>query len=280
MAVYAIGDVQGCYDSLQRLLDTLDFQPSRDRLWFAGDIVNRGGQSLETLRFIKRLGDRATVVLGNHDLHLLAEQVKPPERRQRSAELKAVLDAPDAVELLHWLRHRPLLHHDEGLGWVMVHAGLSPNWTLAVAKQQAQIVQKALQAPDYGQFLPRMYGNRPRGWNKELKGLNRLRASINAFTRMRFCDVKSQIAFEAKGQPGTQEPGYYPWFEVPGHKPRPFRVVFGHWSMLGKFAGVGVYCLDTGCVWGRSLTALRLDLAEPEFISAASTLPPREISGD
>jgi bis(5'-nucleosyl)-tetraphosphatase (symmetrical) len=280
MATYAIGDVQGCYDSLLRLLDKLQFNERSDQLWFCGDIVNRGGQSLETLRFVKGLGNAAVVVLGNHDLHLLAEQVKPIERRQRSQELKSVLDAPDADELLHWLRHRPMLHHDERLHAVLVHAGIAPSWTLSTAKAQAQIVQKALQAPDYAGLMLRMYGDRPRAWSKELKGLNRLRASINTFTRMRYCDVKGNIAFDAKGMPGTQAPGFYPWFEVPGHKPRSFKVIFGHWSMLGRFSGMGVYCLDTGCVWGRSLTALRVDLLEPEFISVPSTLPPREIRGD
>jgi bis(5'-nucleosyl)-tetraphosphatase (symmetrical) len=279
MAVYAIGDLQGCYDSLVRLLERLRFDERHDTLWFCGDIVNRGGQSLQTLRYIKGLGERAICVLGNHDLHLIAEFTKPLERRQRSAELKAVLDAPDAKELIDWLRHRPLLHVDEKLNFVMVHAGLAPSWTLGTARAQAQIVQKALQADNFGEVLMRMYGDRPRGWTKELKGMNRLRANINTFTRMRYCDVKGNIAFDAKGAPGTQAPGFYPWFEVPGHKPRSFRIVCGHWSTLGKFHGVGVYCLDTGCVWGRTLTSLRLDLADPEFISVPSTLPPREIRG-
>jgi bis(5'-nucleosyl)-tetraphosphatase (symmetrical) len=279
MAIYAIGDLQGCYDTLVRLLERLRFDQKLDSLWFCGDLVNRGGQSLETLRFIKGLGESATCVLGNHDLHLLAERVKPPERRQRSAELKAVLDAPDSDELLDWLRFRPVFHFDEKLNFAMVHAGIAPLWTLGTARAQAQVVQKALRADDYGNVLMRMYGDRPRGWTRELKGMNRLRACINAFTRMRFCDVKGNVAFEAKGMPGTQPPGYYPWYEVPGHKPRNFRVVCGHWSTLGKFMGLGVYCLDTGCVWGRSLTALRLDAAEPEFISVNSTLPPREIRG-
>jgi bis(5'-nucleosyl)-tetraphosphatase (symmetrical) len=280
MAIYAIGDLQGCYDTLMRLLERVRFDGKYDELWFCGDMVNRGGQSLETLRFIKGLGDRATCVLGNHDLHLIAERTKPVERRQRSAELKAVLDAPDADELIDWLRFRPLFHFDEKLNFAMVHAGLAPQWSLGTAKVQAQIVQKALRADDYANVLLRMYGDRPRGWSKELKGMNRLRANINAFTRMRYCDVKGNIAFEAKGQPGTQPPGYYPWFEVPGHKPRHFRVVCGHWSTLGKYMGMGIFCLDTGCVWGRSLTALRLDTPEPEFISVQSTLPPKEIRGD
>ena len=279
MAVYAIGDLQGCYDTLLRLLERLRFDERNDVLWFCGDMVNRGGQSLQTLRFIKGLGARAICVLGNHDLHLIAERTKPLERRQRSVELKSVLDAPDADELLDWLRFRPMFHYDESLNFAMVHAGIAPMWTLGTARAQALVVQKALQANNYGEVLGRMYGDRPRGWTRELKGMNRLRACINTFTRVRYCDIKGNAAFEAKGAPGTQPPGYYPWYEVPGHKPRTTRIVFGHWSTLGKFAGLGIYCLDTGCVWGRTLTALRLDLPEPEFISVASTLPPREIRG-
>jgi bis(5'-nucleosyl)-tetraphosphatase (symmetrical) len=280
MAVYAIGDVQGCYDSLQRLLDRLAFDSNRDKLWFCGDIVNRGGQSLQTLRFIKGLGDAAICVLGNHDLHLIAERGKPLERRQRSPELRAVLEADDGDELITWLRHRPLFHFDEQLNFAMVHAGIAPNWTLGLAKAQAGIVQRALSAPNWADVLMRMYGDRPRAWSRELKGMNRLRACINVFTRMRYVDVKGNITFDAKGSPGSQAPGLYPWYEVPGHKPRSFRIVFGHWSTLGRFQGMGVYCLDTGCVWGRSLTALRLDVLDPEFIGVPSTLPPREIRGE
>jgi bis(5'-nucleosyl)-tetraphosphatase (symmetrical) len=280
MATYAIGDVQGCFDSLMRLLDKIRFSPGQDTLWFCGDLVNRGGQSLETLRFVYGLGERAIAVLGNHDLHVLAERVKPIEKRQRNPEIKAILDAGDGDLLLDWLRKRPLIHHDESLNFAMVHAGLSPQWTLATAKAQAAIVQKALQAPDHAAFLQHMYGNRPRAWSRELKGLNRLRATINVMTRMRFCDVKGAIAFEAKGAPGTQPAGYYPWFEVPGHRPRTTRIVCGHWSTLSRFQGMGIYGIDTGCVWGRSLTALRLDLPEPEFISVPSTLPVRNANGE
>lgn len=277
MATYAIGDLQGCYDTLLRLLERLKFDPSEDHLWLCGDLVNRGGQSLETLRFVRSLGDRAICVLGNHDLHLIAERIKPLERRQRSVELKAVLDAPDADDLLDWLRARPLLHHDAQLNFVMVHAGLAPQWTLPMAKAQALEVHKALQADNYAEVLKRMYGDRPKAWGRELKGMARLRASINVFTRMRFCDVRGQIDFDAKGPPGTQPVGFYPWFEVPGSRPRSFRIVCGHWSTLGKFQGLGIYCLDTGCVWGRTLTALRLDAPEPEFISVPSTISPTHL---
>ncbi len=261
--------MQGCYDSLQRLIERLAFDPARDRLWFTGDLVNRGGQSLETLRYIKGLGDAAVAVLGNHDLHLVAESVKQLERRQKNADLKRVLEAPDGEELVAWLRHRPLLHHDPQLRFVMVHAGLSPQWTLERAKGEADRVERELRDKDFKNILLRMYGDKPRGWSRRLKGLDRTRATINVFTRMRFCDTQGQLHFDAKGAPGTQPAGYYPWFEVPGHKPREVRVVTGHWSALGRFEGMGVYGTDTGCVWGGALTALKLG-PQPEFISVPS----------
>lgn len=266
MSTYAIGDVQGCYDTLQKLLQRLSFDPAQDRLWFTGDLVNRGGQSLETLRFIRSLGDAVTAVLGNHDLHLIAESVKPTERRQKNLDLRRVLEAEDGAELIDWLRQRPLLHHDRELGFVMVHAGLSPQWTLDRAKLEADRVERELRGKDYRNVLMRMYGDKPGGWSRRLKGLDRSRAAINAFTRMRYCDPRGQVNFDAKGTPGTQPPGAYPWFEVPGHKPRDFRVVFGHWSALGRFQGMGVYAVDTGCVWGGKLTALKLQ-PDPEFIA-------------
>lgn len=270
MTIYAVGDVQGCYDSLQRLVERLAFDPTRDRFWFTGDLVNRGGQSLETLRYIKGLGESAVAVLGNHDLHLVAESVKPLERRQKNADLRRVLDAPDGEELVTWLRHRPLLHYDPELRFVMVHAGLSPQWNLERARGEADRVERELRDKDFKNVLLRMYGDKPGGWSRRLKGLDRTRATINVFTRLRFCDTQGQLNFDAKGAPGTQPPGYYPWFEVPGHKARDFRVVTGHWSALGRFEGMGVYGTDTGCVWGGSLTALKLG-AQPEFISVPST---------
>jgi bis(5'-nucleosyl)-tetraphosphatase (symmetrical) len=264
MAVYAIGDVQGCYDRLQALLDSIRFDPTVDRLWFVGDLVNRGGQSLETLRFIKQLGDAAVAVLGNHDLHLIAQEVKPERQRQRNPDLRRILEADDARELLDWLRHRPLLHHDPKLNFVTVHAGLAPQWTLDAAKQHAERVERELRGSDWKSVMLRMYGNEPTGWSRKLKGLRRTRAAINIFTRMRYVDPQGRIQFEAKGPPGTQPVGFYPWFEVPGGKPRNFRMVTGHWSALGLFQGLGVYSIDTGCVWGGRLTALRLDLEDPQ----------------
>lgn len=276
MSIYAIGDVQGCYDTLRALLDKLSFDPARDSLWFTGDLVNRGGQSLETLRFIKGLGERAVVVLGNHDLHLLAEQFKPLERRQKNQDLRRVLEAEDGKELLAWLLRRPLLHHDPQLNFVMVHAGLAPQWNLERAKVEALRVHDELTRRDPREVLLRMYGDRPRGWGRRLRGQERTRATINALTRMRFCNAKGEISFEAKGAPGTQPVGYYPWFEVPGARERPFRVVCGHWSALGRFEGLGVYGVDTGCVWGGRLTALKLDDEDPCFISQRSIQPRAE----
>lgn len=266
MSIYAIGDVQGCYDTLLKLLDRVRFDAAQDRLWFTGDLVNRGGQSLETLRFIRGLGEAAVVVLGNHDLHLIAESVKPLDRRQKNVDLKRVLDAEDAVELIDWLRSRSLLHWDETQRFVMIHAGLSPQWTLERARIEAERVERELRSKDYKNVLLRMYGDRPGGWSRRLKGLDRTRATINVLTRMRYCDPRGQVSFESKGTPGTQPAGNYPWFEVPGHKPRDFRVVAGHWSALGKFQGLGFFGIDTGCVWGGKLTALRIE-ADPEFIA-------------
>lgn len=272
MSIYAIGDVQGCYDTLRRLLEKLNFDPTVDRLWFTGDLVNRGGQSLETLRFIRDLGDSALAVLGNHDLHLVAESVKATERRQKNVDLRRVLDAADGAELIEWLRFRPLLHFDPTLRFVMVHAGLAPQWTLERARIEADRVEKELRGKDFKNVLLRMYGDRPRGWSRRLKGLDRTRAAINAFTRMRYCDPRGQVSFEFKGTPGTQAAGFYPWFDVPGHKPRDFRVVTGHWSALGRFQGMGVFGVDTGCVWGGKLTALRIQ-DDPDFIAVDCAQP-------
>jgi bis(5'-nucleosyl)-tetraphosphatase (symmetrical) len=274
VSIYAIGDVQGCYDTLRRLLDRIGFEPGTDTLWFTGDLVNRGGQSLETLRFIRALGEAAVSVLGNHDLHLIAERVKPSERRQKNVDLRRVLEAQDGLELIDWLRRRPLVHFDPKHRFLLLHAGLAPQWTLEKVQSEAARVERELRSDDYKQVVLRMYGNRPAGWSRRLKGMDRTRATINVLTRMRYCDPQGQICFDSKGPPGTQPVGNYPWFEVPGHKARDFRVVCGHWSALGRFAGLGVHAIDTGCVWGGKLTALKLG-EDPEFFSVpnAQTLP-------
>lgn len=267
MAVYAIGDVQGCLEPLQRLLDKLRFDPAADHLWFCGDLVNRGGQSLEVLRLIKSLDIHSHVVLGNHDLSLLAISMRrEDEQRKVNAELQRVLFAEDREELLDWLRKRPLMHVDAARGWAMVHAGLAPKWTIRLARQRAHEVEARLHSPDYRKLLRGMFGNQPDTWSPKLNGVDRMRAIINVFTRMRFCSPKGTIAFDAKGRPGTQKPGLYPWFDVPGHAQRELRIVCGHWSTLGLSMTNQVFSIDTGCVWGGPLTALQLDAEWPRVI--------------
>jgi bis(5'-nucleosyl)-tetraphosphatase (symmetrical) len=258
MAVYAIGDVQGCHDALQRLLDAIRFDPAQDHLWFCGDLVNRGGQSLETLRLVHSLDIHSVVVLGNHDLSLLSiAERKDVEKRKVNADLQRVLYAEDGPMLLDWLRHRPLLHVDRTRGWMMVHAGLAPKWTIKLAENRAREVERALQGKNYPKLFRGMYGDRP-NWSPRLKGIDRQRAIINVFTRMRYCSAQGRISYDCKTRPGTQHAGLYPWYEVPGHVERELRIVCGHWSTLGLFMGLGVHVIDTGCVWGGKLTALEL----------------------
>jgi bis(5'-nucleosyl)-tetraphosphatase (symmetrical) len=268
MAIYAIGDVQGCYPELQRLLERLRFDPASDHLWFCGDLVNRGGESLEVLRLVHGLGERCIVTLGNHDLSLLAIAVREPEAQARTnPDLRRVLEAGDSTVLIEWLRGQSMLHHDAALGFTLVHAGLATSWTLKQAQHIAQDVERALRGPGHRALLQRMFGNRPSRWSPKLQGHDRLRAAINILTRMRYCDAHGRIDFDAKGPPGSQRAGLYPWFEVPGVRTRDTRIVCGHWSALGRFAGLGVYGIDAGCVWGGQLTALRLDGEEPQFIA-------------
>jgi bis(5'-nucleosyl)-tetraphosphatase (symmetrical) len=256
MAVFAIGDIQGCAESLKRLLERIRFNPDEDQLWFAGDLVNRGPQSLEVLRFVRGLGESAITVLGNHDLHLLAtaEGIHEP-----SETLAAVLEAEDGPELLAWLRARPLLHYDKQLGYVLVHAGLHPDWTLEAAIRHARAVEATLAGEDYCEFLRGMYGNQPARWTDTLTGMARQRLIINIFTRMRYLAADGTLDFEHNGAPGTQPDNLMPWFEMPNRVNRDEHILFGHWSTLGPIDTPHVYPLDTGCVWGGKLTALRLD---------------------
>jgi bis(5'-nucleosyl)-tetraphosphatase (symmetrical) len=251
MATYAIGDVQGCYDELQALLERVGFERARDRLWFVGDLVNRGPKSLQVLRFVRELGDRAVTVLGNHDLHLLTQH-EGFERRRKDDTFDDVLDAPDAKELAAWVRAQPLMHVEGN--YAMVHAGLLPQWSIEKSLALAGEVGQALRAPGYRDFLSNMYGSKPERWNDGLAGWDRLRVIVNAMTRMRFCTTEGAMEFHSNGiEPPA---GYRAWYDLRRDE-RP--IVFGHWSARGLVLTDCVAGLDTGCVWGGPLTALRLE---------------------
>jgi bis(5'-nucleosyl)-tetraphosphatase (symmetrical) len=252
MATYAIGDVQGCYDELRALLGRVGFNRAHDRLWFVGDLVNRGPKSLEVLRFVRELGERATVVLGNHDLHLITQH-EGFERKRTDDTFTDVLGAADAKELVDWLRARPMMHVEGG--WAMVHAGLLPQWSIEKSVGLANEVESALRAPGYRDFLANMYGSKPERWDDALAGWDRLRVIVNAMTRMRFCTSDGEMEFRATGR--TPPAGYVPWYETrTGPEPA---IAFGHWSALGLRLSAAIAALDTGCVWGGPLTALRLE---------------------
>lgn len=258
MAIFAVGDIQGCYDDLRRLLDRLAFNPAEDRLWLTGDLVNRGPKSLETLRFVKGLGERAVCVLGNHDLHLLALAAGHARVRPNDT-LDAILAAQDRDDLLAWLKTRPLLHHDAALGYTLVHAGLPPQWDLATAQACARELEAVLRGPEADAFFVGMYGDQPDRWSDRLSGIERLRFIVNCFTRLRFVGPAGQLDLKHKGKPGSQPAGFVPWFEAPGRASSSLHILFGHWSTLGEARGQTVYALDSGCVWGGKLSALRLD---------------------
>jgi bis(5'-nucleosyl)-tetraphosphatase (symmetrical) len=251
MAIYAVGDVQGCFDELDALLGKIQFG-KRDRLWLVGDLVNRGPKSLEVLRFVRALGRRAVVVLGNHDLHLVTQH-EGFERARKDDTFREVLAAPDRDKLVDWLRTRPMLHAEAG--YVMVHAGLLPQWSVAKALKLAREVESALRGRRYRAFLGNMYGSRPDRWSDKLEGWDRLRVIVNAMTRMRFCTAEGRMDFKAKG---TQPPkGYRAWFDL---RPREkASLVCGHWSQLGLKVRPKLAALDSGCVWGGRLTAMRLE---------------------
>ncbi|HET6629698.1 MAG TPA: symmetrical bis(5'-nucleosyl)-tetraphosphatase [Woeseiaceae bacterium] len=259
MSVYAIGDVQGCYDPLRRLLDRLEFDPGRDRLWFTGDLVNRGPQSLEVLRLVRSLGDAAITVLGNHDLHLLAMAQGVDHGRDSDRSLQPVLDAEDRDELIGWLRARPLAHFDEKLNTLLVHAGVPPEWTVKKTLKRAAEVEDVLSGSECDNFLPKLYGNTPSRWSGELRGNKRLRYIVNALTRMRMVHRDGRLDFGHKGPPENARKGLVPWFDAPEARWRGTRVVFGHWSALGLVVRPDLIGLDTGCVWDRELTAVRLN---------------------
>ncbi len=256
MAIYAIGDIQGCYNEFRQLLDQIRFDPAHDRLWLVGDLVNRGPGSLQVLRFVRSLGDRAISVLGNHDLHLVAVHAGIG-KLHHSDTLDEVLKAPDREELIRWLRQQKLAHLDNG--HLLVHAGVLPTWTAEQAVALANEVETVLRGDNYVDFIAHMYGNNPHGWADDLEGYTRLRTITNAFTRLRICTPQGQMEFKFKGEVPNIPDGYLPWFEVPKRKTRDTTVIFGHWSALGLVQRKHVIALDTGCLWGGPMTAIRLE---------------------
>jgi len=257
MATYAIGDVQGCFSSLNKLLDLIQFDEKKDILWFTGDLVNRGPESLEVLRFVKSLGNKHHTVLGNHDLHLLAV-ADGGERGRSDDTLKSILSAPDCDELMNWLCHQPLLHHENN--FVLVHAGIAAQWDLVSAKKYANEVESILKTPQRKTFFQNMYGDHPDHWQNDLTSWDRLRCIVNYFTRMRFCypDGRLALALTEDISPNTSD--YVPWYQMPNRQTKSLNIIFGHWAALGGVTNTpNVFALDTGCVWGFNLTAMRLE---------------------
>jgi bis(5'-nucleosyl)-tetraphosphatase (symmetrical) len=256
LATYAIGDIQGCFASFEALLERCAFDPAQDRLWLVGDLVNRGPRSLETLRFVRDLGTAAITVLGNHDLYLLM-LAEGFGKRSKSDTLDAILTAPDRDDLLDWLRRQPLCHVEGG--FCLVHAGLLPQWSVAQARGLAAEVEQALVAPNYREFMANMWGSEPASWSDDLQGWPRLRVIVNAMTRMRFCSPDGVMEFRTKGELDDAPAGYLPWFRVPGRRSEDTVLVTGHWSALGLRIEPNLLALDSGCLWGRHLTAVRLE---------------------
>ena len=267
MATYAIGDVQGCFDELERLLVAVGFNRRNDRLWFVGDLVNRGPRSLDTLRFVKSLGDGAVTVLGNHDLHLLAVAEGFAKRRYDDT-IDDILAAPDAPELLAWLRSQPLLHREGE--FLMVHAGLLPGWTAADALALSDEVSSRLKGPDFAAFLKSLWGDTPLAWKKKLSADDRSRVIVNAMTRMRFCSRNGEMDLRIKGKPENAPDGHVPWFEVPGRKTTKDVLVVGHWSALGLKMTPNLVALDSGCLWGGNLTAVSLPERRVEQVACTT----------
>ncbi len=260
MSTYAIGDIQGCFSPFMRLLEKIQFDPNEDVLWLTGDLVNRGTESLETLRFLMSLKNRAIAVLGNHDLTLLAVAYEATPYDPRHHTFKDILTADDKPQLITWLRHRPFLHHDPILGYTLVHAGLHPHWDLSLALSLAQEAEAILQGNAVAEFLPHLYGNEPSRWDPKLSGYDRIRFIINCFTRLRFCSPEGQLELTVKEATHLAPPGYLPWFSIPERANRHLNILFGHWASLqGKCPVQNVFALDTGCVWGNCLTAMRLE---------------------
>ena len=261
MAVFAVGDIQGCLDEFRSVLKQAGFRARKDTLWCVGDLVNRGPRSLETLRYLRDLGPRATCVLGNHDITLLALAAGVPIHSRH--QLHEILEAPDRDELIDWLRSRSLMHHDAELGYAMVHAGLLPEWSLRQALGLAGELETFLRSDGWKKKIHKLYGPRPRRWKDSHTGFKRLRIITNVLTRLRYLDAEGRVDLGCKLSPVKCPKNLTPWFRAPARRTRRKRIIFGHWSTLGFYSGNNVWGIDTGCVWGRKLTVLRLDRSEP-----------------
>lgn len=259
MATYLIGDIQGCYDPLQRMLQKINFDPAADRLWCCGDVVNRGGQSLEVLRLMHSLGRRLVITLGNHDLYLLADHVRYPAGNTRNLEFRKVLKAHDRDHLMSWLQRRPLAFWSQSHNLLMVHAGVVPSWTARDTLNHASEVQRVLRSDQAARFLSRLHKNTARRWKEDRTGVERLKMITAILTRMRFCDENGKALWGASGPPGTQPPEYRPWYRHRHRGTRDVRMVFGHWAALGLRIKTRYIALDSGCVWGGRLSAFRLE---------------------
>ncbi|MBL7003362.1 MAG: symmetrical bis(5'-nucleosyl)-tetraphosphatase [Gammaproteobacteria bacterium] len=266
MAIYAIGDIQGCFSQFKELLKKINFNPDKDKLWICGDLVNRGPDSLSTLLYIRSLGDAAQCVLGNHDLHLLA--VYYSESKDKKADtLMPVLRSPEAESLMYWLRGQPLFHFDIELNFGMVHAGVYPDWSVSDCLRYSAEVEAVLKGERFKEFFISMYGNKPEAWEDDLTGMDRLRFITNVFTRMRFIDEQKHLCLKLKNAPEKQAAkDVFPWFEVKNKKIKHNRIVFGHWSTLESKQYDNCFALDSGCLWGGQLTALRVDKKTPKWI--------------
>lgn len=272
MSTYAIGDLQGCHEELLELLDEINFDKNKDQLWFVGDLINRGPESLKTLRFVKKLGASAITVLGNHDLHLLAIANGQEQYMHSGDTLEEILAAPDKGELLTWLRQQPLAYQHKDLGFTMIHAGLPPQWETGQACEYAKEVETALVADNFKEYFANMYGNQPDQWSDDLQGWERLRFITNCLTRLRYCDADGRLNFKEKLAPGKQAKDLHPWFEIEYRKSRNDKLIFGHWASLRDYEidyeALNVFPTDMGCVWGGRLVAFRLE--DESFFSVPS----------
>lgn len=280
MPTYVIGDIQGCYDELKALLIQIKYNSDRDQLWFCGDLVNRGPKSLQTLRFIRALEANALTVLGNHDLHLLATAYDHQQPGKKDT-FDSILEADDVADLLDWLRHQPLLHHDTEKNITLLHAGIHPHWSINKAQQLAKEVEQVLQSDNHISFYKHMYGDKPFIWDDTLTGWPRYRFITNILTRLRYCDIDGKPSLGAKGEPGSQAKHLMPWYEVPGRASQHDTIIFGHWSTLPHAGLSGInnaYAIDSGCLWGGALTALRIDIEPFEYfrLNCPGALKPPE----